>query len=253
MTMTMTMTMTTLKRWALLAGILAVGSVYWLGCDCGGEKDNPVTGTTTPGNKPETWTPVPGTFTDIRDGTVYKKVKLNKATWMAENLKYKPDSGVSVCFGNNVENCATYGRLYDWTTAMAIASIYLDSTWGGSDVGHQGICPAGWHLPSRSEWESLFTTVDGISTAGKKLKSKDGWYDNGNGTDDYGFTALPGGIGNSDGSFDFLYEAAVWWTATEDKDRRYAWGINMWNYENKAKIYQHTKWADKSSIRCVEN
>ena len=249
------MTMITLKRWALLARILAVGSVYWLGCDCGGEKDNPVTGTTTPGNKPETWTPVPGTFTDTRDGTEYKTVKLNKTTWMAENLKYEPDSGVYVCYGDNVANCDKYGRLYDWPTAMEIADIYGNSKWGGSDVGHQGVCPVGWHLPSRSEWNNLINIAGGTSKAGKKLKSKDGWYNNGDGTDDYGFTALPTGRGcTNNGCFGFIGEYATWWTTTEDtEDSRYAWAPYLYYDNDEANGTKYFKWHFKYAVRCVQN
>jgi len=248
------MTMSTLKKWALLAGVLAVGSVYWLGCDCGGEKDNPVTSSD---KKPETWTPIPGTFTDIRDNTEYKTVKLNKTTWMAENLNYVPDNGTvtHVCYGNNVENCAKYGRLYRWTTAMAIDRIYDQSEWGGSDVEHQGICPAGWHLPSKSEWDDLFNMIGGISTAGKKLKSKEGWSDNGNGTDDYGFTALPSGEGCVDTEcFGFIGEFATWWATTEDtnKDSRLAFRPSVGYDSDKAMVNSNPKIL-KYSVRCVQN
>jgi uncharacterized protein (TIGR02145 family) len=136
------------------------------------------------------------TFTDGRDGRTYRTVKIGGQTWMAENLNYKTDS--SWCYKNSASNCNAYGRLYSWNAAMKA-------------------CPAGWHLPSEEEWEELFRFVneehkhssrgsdgsDGTyNDAYKKLKSKRGWgnisfitsVDNGNGTDDYGFRAMPGGI-----------------------------------------------------------
>jgi len=245
------MAMITLKRWALL---LAVAFALCI-AGCGDKGAGPNTPAPVPAPTPEPWTPILGTFTDNRDNKEYKTVKLNKTTWMAQNLNYLPDSGISVCYDNSLDSCAKYGRLYNWTTAMAIAIIYLDSAWGGSDVGHQGICPAGWHLPSRSEWDNLLSTVGGATTAGKKLKSKEGWSDNGNGTDNYGFTALPGGQGCADnGCFAFIGEIAFWWTATQDTDRRYALDASIRNYRDAATVgVKAMKWSNKNSVRCVQN
>jgi len=123
-----------------------------------------------------------GTFTDPRDGRVYKTVKIGKQVWMAENLAY-------YC----AENCTIvkekptyvkkYGRLYDWDTAMKS-------------------CPDGWHLPNNEEWLELVNFAGGYEIAGEKLKATRGWnvnFKNGksSGTDEYGFAALPAGIGIS--------------------------------------------------------
>lgn len=258
-----------LKRWAVLAVVIVICVA---GC-----KDNGAGP-----DKPEPWTPVFGTFTDSRDGKEYKTVKLNKATWMAENLNYVPekDSALHFCYENKAENCANYGRLYDWTTAMAIDRIYRDSSWSGGDVGQRGICPNGWHLPSLREWENLINAVGGVkepsggiangdiySDAGKKLKSKSGWNQkdngtNGNGTDDYGFTALPAGQGSPRsnqyfeiyGQFDFLGIFAFWWTATESKDKkREAWRVYIANYEDNVLTQIYQKWDGLYSVRCVQD
>ncbi|MCL2282683.1 MAG: hypothetical protein FWC26_05135, partial [Fibromonadales bacterium] len=76
-------------------------------------------------------------------------------------------------------------------------------------------CPSGWHIPSDAEWTALTDYVGGISTAGSKLKAASGWNSSGNGTDDYGFSALPGGGGNSDGSFGSVGGYGYWWSASE--------------------------------------
>jgi uncharacterized protein (TIGR02145 family) len=108
-------------------------------------------------------------FTDSRNGKVYKTVKMpNGKVWFAENLNYAAEG--SKCYENKEENCQKYGRLYDWATAMKS-------------------CPKGWHLPSEKEWEDL--------PKAKHLKAKEGWEENGNGTDAFGFAALPGGNGSS--------------------------------------------------------
>ena len=144
-------------------------------------------------------------FTDPRDGKEYKAVIIGDQTWMAENLNYEAEG--SKCYDNDPVNCAKYGRLYNWETAKKI-------------------CHKGWHLPSENEWKALDKAlgvdlnaagsvyVAGKELAEKKLKAKSGW-DKGNGTDDYGFSALPGGYGLSDGKFGFAGKVGHWWT----KDR----------------------------------
>jgi uncharacterized protein (TIGR02145 family)/uncharacterized repeat protein (TIGR02543 family) len=141
----------------------------------------------------------------------YKTVMIGTQTWMAENLDYNVEG--SVCYNNSADSCTKYGRLYNWTTAMDVAANYAYTTWGGSDVNHRGICPVGWHLPSSAEWTTLTSFVG--SSAGRKLKSQSGWYNNGNGTDEYGFSALPGGYGNSGGYFNNAGYYGYWWSATE--------------------------------------
>jgi uncharacterized protein (TIGR02145 family) len=136
-----------------------------------------------------------GTFTDKRDGKTYRTVAIGGKAWMGENLNY--ETGNSWCYENDNSNCNKYGRLYTWNAAKTA-------------------CPSGWHLPSSAEWDALVTAVGGNSGAGKKLKSTNGWNSNGNGTDTYGFSALPGGYRNSDGSFGNVGDYGYWWTATED-------------------------------------
>jgi uncharacterized protein (TIGR02145 family) len=113
---------------------------------------------------------------------------------MAENLNYNANG--SKCYDNSEANCQKYGRLYDWETAM-------------------NACPKGWHLPNDAEWTVLEEDVGGSSTAGARLKAKSGWNNNGYGTDGFGFSALPGGRGYSDGSFDGVGSGGLWWSSTE--------------------------------------
>jgi len=138
---------------------------------------------------------------------------------MAENLNYAVDS--SWCYNNNANNCAKYGRLYQWASAMDIDTAYNNVTWGGSDVNHQGICPEDWHLPSNGDWQTLDDYVDannGDEDVGTSLKSTSGWKVNSSlttGTDLFGFSALPAGSRSYDGYFNYVITNAFFWSATE--------------------------------------
>ena len=150
-------------------------------------------------------------FEDTRDGTRYKTVKIGNQIWMAENLNIVTKD--RKCYNNEPSNCEKYGGLYDWETAK----------W---------VCPDGWHLPSTEEWVSLENFAGGDRTARTKLKAKSGWNNpdsdfalierdtlpeiSSNGTDDYGFSALPGGFGESelDTDFDDVGNCGYWWTTT---------------------------------------
>jgi len=155
------------------------------------------------------WEDVRPIFVDSRDGTSYKKVTIGSQTWMAENLNYDVEN--SRCYNNGY---CKYGRLYDWHTVM---NGELSSSAAPSGV--QGLCPAGWHLPSDAEWTTLLDFVGGLATAGTKLKSSTGWANGGSGTDDYGFSALPGGSGYIDlVEYNGIDYYGCWWSATELDD-----------------------------------
>jgi len=169
-------------------------------------------------------------FTDARNGKTYNTVTIGGKTWMAENLNYQPQTGKSWCYDNDNNNCNKYGRLYDWNTAMTA-------------------CPEGWHLSTKEEWDYLVNLINAISgigsnDAGKMLKSKNGWNLNnnnnegGNGTDAYGFSALPGGANLPGGTachyrgycdktgFGGIGTYSYWWTASKQHNRvAYYWYI----------------------------
>ena len=182
-----------------------------------------------------------GTFTDTRDGQTYKTVKIGEQTWMARNINYQTESG-SWCYEDSISYCKKYGRLYDWNTALIA-------------------CPAGYHLPSREEWDSLTATAGGKEVAGKTLKAKSGLYNrvwwyayNHNSTDDYGFSALPGGRYYND-RFADTRSSGYWWTATEysgttEYDSGNAYFRSM-SYNGDA-VYENTPFKERGySVRCV--
>jgi len=242
----------------MLTAVIAFGLM-----GCGGD-DNPFGGAV-----------VKGAFTDNRDGKTYKTVPIGGKTWMAENLNIK--TADSRCYGEDGQvfvdydeddnevystlssseikaNCNKYGRLYTWDAAKTA-------------------CPAGWHLPARDEWDHLAESVGGTKNyrydglkhdylnVGKKLKSTSGWYDNSNGTDDFGFSALPGGVFRYSYSFFCLTSMiGVWWTAdeyehTEGLEAHYrvmsCCGDGYYDGDDLIEYY-NTK-SDRMSVRCVKD
>lgn len=182
--------------------------------------------------------PEENTLTDLRDGRVYRTTTIApegtgySEVWMAENLNYSDSiatpslKGRQWCNIYRAENCAVSveGRLYTWTAAIDSIKVYDGGN--GATCGSrrtctlpprvQGICPSGWHLPSYDEWDELITAVGGEDIAGKVLKSQTGWYsDGGNGTDAYGFTALPAGFGDINGNFISDGNDTGFWSVTE--------------------------------------
>ena len=171
-----------------------------------------------------------GTLTDSRDGRTYKTVVIGAQTWMAENLNFETDD--SECYDNDASNCEKYGRLYSWGTAMDGAGAFSENGKGCGNANTcletfpvRGICPSGWHLPDKYEWETLFIAARGYTRAGKILKSQSGWGDGENGSDAVGFSVLFDGLGASvDDS------RAHFWTSTETSGEVAYWigfrGVN---------------------------
>jgi len=179
-----------------------------------------------------------GEFTDARDNKKYKTTKIGAQVWMAENLNYNAEG--SKCYGNLDANCAKYGRLYNWETAKG------------------AVCPNGWRVSGYEEWADLKKFIqpvliwkEGMSytygkISGTKLKAKKGWSNNGNGTDNYGFSALPGGRGNSYGDFIGAGFDGTWWGEYSYKAAS-TWSV----YHNNNDIYMDFRDSDFRSIRCV--
>jgi uncharacterized protein (TIGR02145 family)/uncharacterized repeat protein (TIGR02543 family) len=184
-------------------------------------------------------------------GETYQTVVIGTQTWMARNLNYAADS--SRCYNDEPANCATYGRLYDWATAMALPNCGSTSCSWQIGAKHRGICPSGWHIPSNDEWSTLVNYVG--SSAGAKLKATSGWtssIDDGDaGTDSYGFAALPGGDGGSGGYFYNVGGSGYWWSATESlADRAYN---RYMHYYSEGVNYSYNYKYFLFSVRCLQD
>ena len=202
-----------------------------------------------------------GELLDDRDGQTYKTVKIGDQVWMAENLNFETDE--SVCYHDSVEYCDKYGRLYTWAAAMDSAGTWSTSGKGcgygntcsvastGSATLVRGVCPEGWHLPTKTEWETLFNAVGGESTAGKVLKSTSGWDDNGNGTDAFSFSALPAGFRYYNGSYYGEGDNADFWSSTESLSN-YAYYMLLDCDDVNAGLYYDYK-NHGFSVRCLKD
>ena len=163
------------------------------------------------------------TFTDPRDGKVYKTIKIGNQVWMAENLNYDAGSG-SWCYDNGSSNCEKYGRLYDWKTAKKVT-------------------PKGWHLPSQSEFETLLNNLGGrASGAYNKIISGGS----------SGFNALFGGWRSFNGSFYNIGYVAYFWSSTEEeKDDMWYLYVNS-THKMASMNYNGTK-SGGFYIRCIKD
>ncbi|MBR4786066.1 MAG: fibrobacter succinogenes major paralogous domain-containing protein [Fibrobacter sp.] len=212
-------------------------------------------------------TVVMGEMTDSRDGKTYKTVKIGEQTWMAENLNYanlQPTESLdssSFCYNNSAENCARYGRLYLWSAAMDSAGTWL---FNGKRCGDgkscaptypvQGVCPSGWHLPTRGEFETLIDAVGGSDIAGKMLRATSGWKDlngeDGNGTDDYMFSALPVGYWSKEFKTYFNEGTSTFFWSSTEISSGIVYMINM--FDGRVIISDAYK-KDGNSVRCVKD
>ena len=206
-------------------------------------------------------------FVDKRDGKVYKTVKIGDQVWMAENLNYaytdipyndewSSSDSTSWCLDNDPANCTKYGRLYTWAAAMDSVTTGCGSrSLCSPTLPVRGMCPTGWHLPSKVEWESLLTAVGGQSNAGVVLRSKTGWNKSSvNGTDAFGFSALPAGERYGGGNFDFEGKYAIFWSSTDSAggggDACY---MSLAYYDKSAFIYDYSSKKIAHSVRCLKD
>jgi len=187
---------------------------------------------------PKVVDPSEGTLIDERDEQSYKWVKIGEQYWMAENLKFAADGSKcgdesnSTISDTNTPTCDTYGRLYNWETAM-------------------NACPSGWHLPDNDEWNVLIAKADDRDAPATKLKANSDLWVSGKGTDDFGFAALPGGAPALFVEFSGVGTAGYWWTSTES-DASFA----NFKWMQSSSRYVLTEHHGKSvffSVRCVKD
>lgn len=176
-----------------------------------------------------------GSFTDSRDDQKYKTVTIGEQVWMAQNLNYECKK--SYCYNNSFDGCDRFGRFYDWSTA-------------------QNVCPKGWHLPGKKEWNELFAEVGGAKNAGLVLRADSVWRRENRGSDAYGFFALPAGFRDysgmySGGASSYNDEYAFFWTSARKNDS-YSYYVFMTSGASETGFSYSDK-NDYRSVRCVRD
>lgn len=135
-------------------------------------------------------------------------------------------------YDNDTSKGAKYGKLYNWYAVN----------------DPRGLAPQGWHVPSDNEWNTLTNYLGGEGNAVKKMKSTSGWNRNSNGTNESGFTGLPGGRFNFF-NFDSFGSVGWWWSSTQ-YDRELAWVRSLsWNSGDPYRYY--TFKFEGFSVRCL--
>jgi uncharacterized protein (TIGR02145 family) len=171
-------------------------------------------------------------FTDPRDGKIYKTIRVGNQIWMAENLNFETQN--SWC-----SSCEKYGRIYNFEEAKTSA-------------------PPGWHLPSNDEWKELIDNLGGEDLAGEKMKSKTLWKNPNNeinksfnGTDDVGFFGTPSPKRTVDGKIRNENYETTWWTSSEEPDNA-AWTWNL-SYNSNSIVCLGFLKQSGFSIRCIKD
>ena len=175
-----------------------------------------------------------GSFTDNRDATVYKTIKIGEQWWMSENLAYKSNSGCST-YEDIEDYVKTYGYFYNWETA-------------------NNVCPEGWHLPSYAEFQKLSNHLGGDDVAGGKLKvtGTDHWNSpNAGATNSSGFSALPSGRGGPDAYKAYTGLMTFFWTSEDEGEED---GICKALYSAKEEFTVYgVKKNEPYSVRCIKD
>jgi uncharacterized protein (TIGR02145 family) len=212
---------------------------------------------------------LPDTVVDVylngvmdKDKNYYNVVTIGTQTWMAENLKVgtpiisqqnQADNHIIEYYSyeNLDSNYVIYGGLYQWDEMMQYQPA--DNKTIGTT---QGVCPDGWHIPTNTEW---LTLIYEIEANGGKLKEKGTarWKSpNVGATNEFGFSALPGGFfgweeSDFERKFDSIYYGGNWWSSTKEQSDITIW----WNLSSSSSSLQPQTWIGPfgCSVRCVQD
>lgn len=206
---------------------------------------------------PDAPVPMYDTIVDDRDGTEYRTVKIGEQWWMAENLKYEVE-GMRKSYHNpySGDSVEIDGYAYDWAMAMGLDSSYLElsaEVTGVLDPVHRGICPEGFHIPSKGEWQTLEDYADlhnGSENVSTSLRSPSKWklssYYAEVGTDRYGFSATP-----SDGAYNAQFISSTEIHREWRTDMAYFWSYQL--ACNKSHEFSNADKSDFYFVRCVKD
>ena len=193
--------------------------------------------------------PTPGTVTDY-DGNVYETIVIGTQTWLKQNLRslhYADGSPIDevYAYDNNEAYVSDYGRLYTWNAVMKLSK--------DASGRAQGVCPDGWHVPSRAEGETLEAFLGGHMQAGGKMKETGFAYwlePNQGATNESGFSARGAGLRGYSGNYDNLKEGYYMWTSTENVNN--AINLALYDVSGNSAFQSHPKYIGYS-VRCIKD
>jgi uncharacterized protein (TIGR02145 family) len=185
------------------------------------------------------------------------EVTIGKQVWMSENLnvdkfrngdpipqaktneewnKAGENNQPAWCYyDNDPANGEKYGKLYNWYAVN----------------DPRGLAPVGYHIPTDLDWTVLTGYLGGERIAGTKIKSKNEWAEDGNGTNESGFSGLPGGYRYDFGSFGNVGEAGGWWSSSEGSTFN-AWYRGL--YYGNGYVYRDGSSKEGGfSVRCLRD
>ena len=176
-----------------------------------------------------------GTDRVSRGGYDYPTVKIKSTCWLAENLHYETQSSESICYDDKNENCATFGRLYNYEAASVA-------------------CPSGWKLPSMADLSEMvnYTSETGFLDAAGPLKSTLYWDGEESGTNDLKFNGLPAGFCDGDKECKQMNKVAFWWLDEEKIYNASHYVLNMNADDNSISNMKFRNNTDYLSVRCVK-
>jgi len=198
-----------------------------------------------------------GGVLDPGDGYVYPVILVGEQLWMAEDLratKFNDGTDIPFIFVNNssdFENLTTPGYFWYNNDYDNYGTVY-GALYNWYAVNSGKLCPSGWHVPTDAEWTTL-TNYLGEDFAADKLKEAGTmhWLSPNSGTNETGFTALPGGACTGYGPFAFIGEFGHWWTATE-ADRSNA--LLRWMVNEGTMVARIPYWKSSGlSVRCLKD
>ena len=196
-----------------------------------------------------------GYITDPRDGRRYRVTTIGKQVWMAENLNYydtlaAPNMiGLTGC-SDDVDSCEAMGRLYYWYAAMNLVHGTKDEVVSQTCAPVQGICPAGWHIPSLEEWHELarYATYKNDGAFGVGLKAETDWLTRPNFDDMFGFSAAPVTWTTKENAYFVTSDASG-----SGSSVAIFYGINFYYNYDSPEIIRSTMKGRSYSVRCVKD
>ncbi|MCF0216052.1 MAG: fibrobacter succinogenes major paralogous domain-containing protein [Fibrobacteraceae bacterium] len=171
-------------------------------------------------------------FKDLRDKQTYRTVKVDGLEWFADNLNFNTEN--SYCFKDDEDNCMAYGRLYTWNAARKA-------------------CPAGWHLPTQEDFESLWTAAGADFNAGYLIKTNYGWAGKTNGNDTLKFSAMPAGNRFDDETYGNMEKFAFFWSDHDQFEGAEPGTARVWYLTHKSMAFSYMSKGKNFgfSVRCV--